>query len=78
MTIARDLSARLADLLRREHDVMADFLVALAEFDRGRLWLELGYPSFFVFLHRGLELSKGAAFFRKTGAELVQRCPEIV
>ena len=33
MTSARDLTARLADLLRREHAALADFLVALAEFD---------------------------------------------
>ena len=78
MTIARDLSLRLADLLRREHEAMADFLVALADFDERRAWMELGHKSLFWFLHRGLGLSKGAAYFRKTGAELVQRFPEIV
>jgi hypothetical protein len=30
---AHDLSARLSELLRREHESMADFLVALADFD---------------------------------------------
>jgi hypothetical protein len=54
---------------------MADFLVALADFDRRRLWVELGYSSLFSFLHRELGLSKGAAFYRKTAAELVQRFP---
>ena len=78
MTIARDLSAHLADLLRREHDAMADFLVALADFERRRLHVELGHASLFSFLHRDLGLSKGAAFYRKTGAELVERFPEIV
>ncbi len=34
MTTARELSDRLASLLRREHEAMADFLVALAEFFR--------------------------------------------
>src|SRR5919206_4198777 len=53
-TSARDLSARLAVLLRHEHGAMADFLVALAEFDRRRLWVELGYSSLFYFLHREL------------------------
>ena len=74
----RDLTHRLADLLRREHAALADFLIALAEFDRERRWLELGYTSCFYFLHRELGLSKGAAFYRKTAAELVQRYPEIV
>jgi hypothetical protein len=78
MTNARDLSNRLADLLRREHVAMADFLVALAEFDRGRHWVPLGYTSLFHFLVRELGLSKGAAAYRKTAAELVQRVPEVV
>jgi 5-methylcytosine-specific restriction endonuclease McrA len=78
MTSAREETARLADLLRNEHSAMADFLVALAEFDRGRLWIDLGYSSLFWFLHRELELSKGAAHYRKTAAELIQRYPRIV
>ncbi len=44
---ARDSSARLSDLLRCEHHAMAEFLVAVAEFDGRRLWVELGYPSLF-------------------------------
>lgn len=57
---------------------MADFLVALADFDRKRLWLALGYSSLFHFLHRELGLSKGAAHYRKVAAELVQKVPGIV
>ncbi len=78
MTSARDLTARLADLLRRERAALAELLVALADFDRQRLWLELGHASLFYFLHRELGLSKGAAFYRKTAAELIQRFPEVV
>jgi hypothetical protein len=78
MDTARELTANLAALLRREHDAMADFLVALADFDRRRVWAELGHTSLFWFLHRELGLSKGAAFYRKTAAELVQRFPEVI
>jgi len=74
----RDLTTRLAELLHREHAALADFLIALADFDRERRWLQLGYTSLFYFLHRELGLSKGAAFYRKTAAELVQRYPEVV
>ena len=77
-TNARDLTVRLVALLRREQGALADFLLALADFDRRRLWLELGHSSLFYFLHRELGLSKGAAFYRKTAAELIQRFPEIV
>jgi 5-methylcytosine-specific restriction endonuclease McrA len=78
MTTARDLSAHLAALLRREHEAMADFLVALSEFGARRLWSDLGYASLFDFLHRELGLSKSAARYRKVAAELIRRCPEVV
>jgi hypothetical protein len=78
MNDARELSSRLLDLLRREQSAMADFLVALADFDRRRLWAELGHTSLFYFLHRELRLSTGAAFYRKAAAELLQRFPEVV
>ena len=57
---------------------MADFLIALADFDRHGHWVKLGYKSVFWFLHRGLGLSKSAAFFRMTAAELIQQHPEIL
>jgi hypothetical protein len=77
MTHARELTHRLADLLAREHSAMADFLVALADFDRKRLWEAMGHASLFSFLRRELRLSAGAAQYRKTAAELVQRYPEV-
>src|SRR5689334_8984088 len=78
MTTARELTKHLAALLRSEHDATADFIVALADFDRERRWAELGHNGLFMFLHRELGLSKSAAFYRKTAAELAQRHPEIV
>lgn len=78
MESARTFTVRLAELLAREHAALGEFLVALAEFDRGRLWAELGYPSLFDFLHRELSLSKASASFRKKAAELIQRFPEVL
>ena len=40
---------------------MADFLVALAEFDRLALYRQLGHASLFDFLHKELGLSRGMA-----------------
>jgi 5-methylcytosine-specific restriction endonuclease McrA len=77
MTNAREFTVRLTALLRREHAAMADFLVALADFDRQKLWRELGHASLFSFLRRELGLSAGAAQYRKSAAELVQRFPEV-
>ena len=56
---------------------MADFLLALADFDRQKRWRDLGHTSLFYFLHRELRLSKGAAQNRKTAAELIQAFPEV-
>jgi hypothetical protein len=75
---ARASSLRLTDLLRREHGAMADFLVALADFDRGRLWVQLGHASLFDFLHQELGLSRGSAHYRKVAARLIQSFPEVV
>jgi hypothetical protein len=77
MTTARELSRNLADLLRREHEAMADFLVALADFDQRRCWAELNHANLFSFLTRDLGLSNGAAAYRKTAAELIGRWPEV-
>jgi hypothetical protein len=78
MEAAHALTENLAALLRREHDALAEFLVALADFDRRRAWAELGYPSLFYFLHRELHLSKGAAQYRKVAAELIEQVPAVV
>ncbi len=77
MDNALELSSRLLVLLRREQGGMADFLVALSDFDRRRLWVGMGYTSLFYYLRRELKLSSGAAFLRKTAAELLQRFPEV-
>jgi hypothetical protein len=78
MPTAREETTRLADLLSREHHALADFLVALAAFDRERRWVDLGHRSLFYFLHRELGLPKGPAYYRKTAAELIQKYPELV
>ncbi|HZZ86009.1 MAG TPA: hypothetical protein VFE30_15860 [Anaeromyxobacteraceae bacterium] len=78
MNSALTETARLAQLLRTERSAFAEFLLALADFDRRRLWAELGHSSLFYFLHRELGLSKGAAHYRKVAAELVQRFSEVI
>jgi hypothetical protein len=78
MTNARELSNRLSELLKRERHALAEFLIALSEFDHERHWQQLGHSSLFNYLHRDLGLSKGAAFYRMTAAQLIQRHPEVV
>jgi hypothetical protein len=78
MDTARQFSLRLAELLRNERLAMAEFLVALSEFDRDRGWVALGYTSLSHYLTRELRLPKGPAFYRMTAAHLIQEFPEIV
>jgi hypothetical protein len=75
---AHESSRRLAELLRHEQYGLAEFLVALAEFDRERLWLPLGHASLFSFLHRELGLSNAAAHYRKVAVGLIRDFPEVV
>ena len=75
---ARESSLHLAGLLRNEHEARGEFLLALAEFDRDRLWEQLGYPRLFPYLHHELKLSNAAAWYRKVAARLIQRFPEVV
>jgi hypothetical protein len=74
---AREFSVRLSDLLSRERGAMAEFLVQLAEFDRRKLWLDLGHCSLFAFL-RQLGLVKSSASYRTKAVELIQRFPAII
>src|SRR5512135_1368157 len=78
METARDLSDRLAVLLRREHGALAEFLIGLAEFDQRQAWRELGYSSLFVYLTRHLGVSNGSAHYRSVAARLVQRHPALL
>ena len=57
---------------------MADFLLALSDFDRRRGWEALGHASLFSFLVAELHLSNSAAFYRKSAARLLQDFPEVI
>jgi hypothetical protein len=78
MSTARQQANDLLALLRRERDTLAEFLVALAQFDRERRWQDLGHASLFAFLVKDLGLSNGAAAYRRAAVELVQRFPQVV
>jgi HNH endonuclease len=75
---ARQARDGLATLLRAERTAAADFLLALADFDRRRGWEPLGHASLFAFLRVELGLSRSAAFWRLSAARLLQRFPEVI
>jgi hypothetical protein len=78
LAAARTFHARLVDLLRVEFASLGAFLEALAEFDRRKLFRDLGHADLFAYLHKGLKLSRAAAHHRRAGAWLVQRFPEVL
>src|SRR5512136_1985429 len=70
---ARRQHDALRALLRTEQAAMADFLVALAGFDRDRGREPVGHASSFASLHFGPRRSNGAALFRSLRPECGRR-----
>src|SRR5882762_7212194 len=69
------LTTRLAELIRKERAGLVDFLWHLAELERRKTHVELGYSSLFVYCNQHLRLSKGASFRRAHGSALLSRFP---
>ena len=72
------LDDRIATLIRHEQGAVVDVLLALAEFDRLKLYRSLGHANLFDYLHRRRKLSRGAAHYRRVAAGLVDRFPEVI
>jgi hypothetical protein len=68
-------------LLRRlcadERACQVELLLALVEFDRHELYLELGYDGLWSYCTRALHLREGATFRRIRAVKLLQRFPEL-
>ena len=74
---ARQLRDSLKTLLRAEQAALADFLIALAEFDARRGWEALGHASLFAFLNVELGLTPAPTYWRVEAARLLQRFPDL-
>lgn len=68
-------TARAADA---ERHATADLVALLAEVDRRRLYLGLGYSSLFAYCTQALHLSEPAAYTRITAARAAARWPAIL
>src|SRR5688572_25951153 len=69
------LTARLYELRVEERQRLVEFLLYLAELERRRLHLDLGFGSTFAFCTEHLGLSKASAYRRTTAARLLSRFP---
>lgn len=72
------LATRLDELISRERQCLADFLLHLAAFDRRRGYLELGFGSLFAFCTDSLKMAGTTAYRRTTSARLIAEYPAIV
>ncbi len=72
-----ELTARIDALMRAERAALVDLLLHLAELDRRKLHVGLGYASFFEYCTRHLRLTEASAYRRTTGARLLAHFPVI-
>ena len=77
MNEALNCADELKRLYANERTAMVDFLLALVEFDRRRLYLELGFSSLWKFCLEGLHLGEGATNLRTRAVGLLQRFPSL-
>src|SRR5687767_13675540 len=71
------LTTRLFEIRKHERSLLVELLGLLAELDRRRTVLALGYSSLFSFCTDRLGLTKASAFRRTTAARLLARFPVI-
>src|SRR5947207_350071 len=76
-TPAQEVSLRLAEMVRRERHLVAEFVIELADFAHRELYRELGYDSLFYYCLRQLGLPKSSSFRRCEAARLIERFPAI-
>lgn len=67
----------MKQILRRENAELADFVIELAEFDRLKQYLDLGYRSLWECCKRELGLSERAIYYRIAAARELQRNPQL-
>src|ERR1051325_2147965 len=71
------LVGRLKELLGCERGTLVEFLLLLGEFDRERLYLDLGYDSLWLFVRDGLGQSQAMTHYRCSAARAVAQFPRI-
>lgn len=72
------LQAELPRLADHERSATASFVACLAEFNRRRLYLELGFASIYAYCEKRLHLTEGAAYRRIEAARASVRFPSML
>jgi hypothetical protein len=74
-TTALDVTERLKQFLAKERETLVDFLLLLAEVDRERWYLDLGYASAWEFVRRALGQTEAMTHYRLLAARALARYP---
>jgi len=75
---ALEWTARFQQLVGRERQIVVELVLALADFDRQRGYIELGYSSLWDYVSRALGQSETMTHYRVRAARFVQRFPQAV
>lgn len=70
--------SNLERLVKSERKIMHQILVHIAEVEKRKIFLELGFSSIYKFLTQHLGYSEDAAYDRMAGARMLSCAPEIV
>jgi hypothetical protein len=74
---AGERATKMKQILRRENASLAEFVIELAEFDRLKQYLEMGYRSLWDACKRELGLSERAIYYRIAAARELKRNPQL-
>src|SRR5215510_9627022 len=77
MMNASEFDAWLCNLRAKERVSQVELLLALVEFDRNEIYLELGYDSLWTYCMKRLHLCEGSTYLRTQAVAVLRRFPQL-
>jgi hypothetical protein len=77
MMNSSEFDAWLCNLRDNERGAQVELLIALIEFDRKEIYLELGYDSLWTYCMKRLHLCEGSTYLRTRAVAIVRRFPPL-
>src|SRR5215831_6976643 len=77
MMNASEFDVWLCNLRAKERVSQVELLLALVEFDRQEIYLELGYDSLWAYCMKRLHLCEGSTYLRTRAVVILRRFPQL-
>src|SRR5262252_922928 len=77
MMNSSEFDALLCNLRNNERGAQVELLLALVEFDRKEIYLELGYDSLWTYCMKRLHLCEGSTYLRTRAVAILRRFPQL-